>query len=123
MQAGGADNRDEHDVCRGQGGEFEQAVVAGVNTSRCAEDRLDFARSGGVVDGNGFGAMFERLFGQQFGVVSGRQPDKADAIRQVLGDLDRAGADGPRAAQKNYVLHLRFTIYDLRAARRAGGLG
>ncbi len=43
--------------------------------------------------------MFTRLFDQQIHVVAGRQSNQTHLIRQIVSDLDGAGADGTSAAQ------------------------
>jgi hypothetical protein len=45
------------------------------------------------------------LFQQQFVVAARRKADQADLIRQILRDLDGAGADAAGAAEKNDVFH------------------
>src|SRR5262245_55219034 len=49
--------------------------------------------------------MLSRLFEQQLAVVPRRQPEQADLVRQIFRHLDGAGADRPRAAEQNNVLH------------------
>ena len=52
---------------------------------------------------------------EQFRIIARREAEQTDLIRQIFRHFHGAGADGAGAAQKNYILHLRFTIYDLRA--------
>ena len=62
----------------------------GTNTVKVAEDLPDRIRLVGLAAGNNAGLLLK----QQFGVVAGGQADQPDAVRQIIGHLDGAGADG-----------------------------
>src|SRR5688572_12545045 len=49
--------------------------------------------------------MFADLFLQQLHIVSRRETDESQMIRQVFHHFDRAGADGAGRAEKDDVLH------------------
>ena len=57
------------------------------------------------MDRNGFRLVTPGLFDEQRGVVARRQTDQPDAIGQVFGHLDGAGADGAGAAEQDDVFH------------------
>ena len=107
LQAGGADDGDEHDVCRRQRGEFDQAIASGIDPRRGAQHFFEFPRFGRVQERDGFGPVFERLFGEQFRIAARRQAHESNAVGQVLGHPEGAGADGPGAAEEDNVLHMK----------------
>ena len=49
--------------------------------------------------------MSQRLFGEQFNLIAGAKAEQADLVRQILRDLDGAGADGTGAAEQNDIFH------------------
>ena len=105
LQAGGADDGDEDDVGLGHRGELQQAFVAGVDLDLGAEGGPEFVRLRGVGERDGGGLILEGLGEEQLGVAARREAENAQAVGQVIGDLEGAGADGAGAAEEDDVFH------------------
>ena len=92
-QARRADDGDQHNVRSGQGGELHETLGAGEDLGACAQGVAQFTGLGRVGDANRLRPMLAGLLQQRLHVVARPQPEQADAVRQILGHFDGAGAD------------------------------
>jgi hypothetical protein len=60
-----------------------------------------------VGDADDGGLELPRLLGEQLDVVAGGETDQLNAIRQITGDLARAGADRTGTAEEDDFLHFK----------------
>ena len=97
---------------RRQRGELDQPVIAGENPGRSAECFLKFRGLRRIADGNRLRPMLASLLEQQLDIVPRRQAEQANVVRQIIGHLDRAGADGTGAAEEDDVSHGRNGVLE-----------
>src|SRR5262249_9204737 len=97
-KSGCSDNGNQDDISAAHGSELDKTIGARRDINRSTQFAAQLLRPGRIDNGNGFGLMFAGLLEEKINVVSGAQADQANAVRQILGDLDGAGADGASAA-------------------------
>jgi len=113
-ETGSADDGNEDDVRARHGGKFDETVGAGGDISRATQFVAQLLRLGRVDNGNGFGPVLAGLFEEKFKIISCAEADEANAVREVLGDLDRAGADRACAAEEDHVFHEKDGVMECR---------
>jgi hypothetical protein len=115
LQSGGADDGDEHDVRRRQRGQLEQTFLARINAGGSAQRVFQFARLGRIAQWRWLRAGAGAFASGAIRVVAGGQADQADLVRQILGHLEGARADGTGGTKKNDSFHylIKLAVIDV----------